>query len=80
VTFGEYLVTGQRRYRGHEPGTTFEAQLDRNAEARAIRRGDIRLLRLVEPDIPPGAAVLPDGWTAEHTNEAPEGASVVGGG
>jgi hypothetical protein len=79
VSFGEYLVTGLRPYRGHEPGTTFEAQLDRNAEARAIRRGDIRLLRWVEPDIPPGAAVLPDGWTAAH-NEAPEGASVVGGG
>jgi hypothetical protein len=70
VTFGEYLVTGSRRYRGHEPGTTFEAQLERNAEARAIQRGDIRLLRTVEPELPPGA-VLPDNWITTN-NEGRE--------
>lgn len=83
MSFGEYLVTGRRRYRGHEPGTTFEAQLERNAEARAIQRGDIRLLRLVEPNVP-ADATFPDDWlpdAAPRTNhDAPQGASVVEGG
>ena len=61
--FGEYQVTGNRSYRGHTPGTIFEAQLDPGAAARAIRRGDICLLRWVDPEVPPGAE-LPDGWLA----------------
>jgi hypothetical protein len=65
VNFGEYLVTGKRNYRGHAPGSTFEARLDRLAEARAIARGDIRLLREIEPTVEPGSYTFPDGWLAD---------------
>lgn len=42
-----------RPFRGHPVGATFEADLDRNLEARAINRGSLELLersttRLVE--------------------------------
>lgn len=74
MTFGRYQVVGRREYRGHETDTVFEARLDRNAEARAIRRGDIVLLEQIQPGLEPGSFVLPDGWlTAEpSTIEAPE--------
>lgn len=62
MTHGEYFVTGNRRYRGHQPGSTFEARLDRNAEARAIRRGDIQLLRHIHPTVQPGTYTFPQGW------------------
>jgi hypothetical protein len=65
MTIGEYLVTGKRNYRGHEPGTIFEARLNPNAEARAINRGDIRLLRQIEPTIQPGSYTFPDGWLTD---------------
>jgi hypothetical protein len=80
VNFGEYRVIGKRNYRGHEPGTTFEARLDRGAEARAIARGDIQLLRLITPSLQEGTVTLPDGWpppkqvAASDNHEAPEGA------
>ena len=82
---GEYQVVGRREYRGHKPGTVFEARIDRNAAMRAVIRGDIRLLRLVEPVLQPGSWVLPDGWLPPPTGvppvstEAPEGASFVPG-
>ena len=59
---GEYLVTGKREYRGVTPGEIFEARLDRAAESRAIARGDIRLLRIVEPTIQSDSLRLSDGW------------------
>lgn len=59
---GEYQVVGRREYRGHQPGTVFEARLESTAAARAIVRGDIRLIRVVEPQIQPGSWELPDGW------------------
>lgn len=61
-TYSVYLVTGKREYRGHTPGSEFEAVLDPGPEQRAIDRGDIRLVRRVEPDLEPGSFVLPDGW------------------
>ena len=61
ATYGEYQVIGRRRYRGHEPGTTFEAKLDKNAEARAIARGDIQLLRVIVPTVP-AEHTFPEGW------------------
>lgn len=68
--YGEYEVVGRRSYRDHEPGSTFEARLDRGAEARAIRRGDIRLLRITQPDLVPGSVTFPDGWlTATPTTQ-----------
>lgn len=60
--YGIYVVTGRRAYRGHEPGTQFEAVLDRQAETRAIGRGDIRLLKRVTPSIQPGTYTFPAGW------------------
>jgi hypothetical protein len=69
VNFGEYLVTGKRAYRGHQPGSVFEARLERNAEARAVYRGDIQLLRVITPEVPTERA-LPAGWTASHGGAA----------
>lgn len=69
MTMGEYRVVGKREYRGHAPDTVFEARIERRAEARAIQRGDIALLRVVEPRLQPGSWVLPDGWEHEHREE-----------
>ena len=55
-----YLVTGRRQYRWHEPGTVFEANLDPDAERRAIERGSLRVLAVVNPSLEPGSFVLPD--------------------
>jgi hypothetical protein len=60
TVYGEYLVTGRREYRGHKPGCTFTARLDRRAEQRAMGRGDIRLIQRVEPR--PGPHTFPTGW------------------
>lgn len=49
---GIYQVVGRREYRGHKPGERFMARLDRNAEGRAIQRGDIALLERVTPGLP----------------------------
>lgn len=62
---GEYEVTGKLEYRGHRHGEIFEARLDRAAEARAVARGAIRLLRVVEPTIQQGNLRLSDGWTKQ---------------
>ena len=82
--YGVYRVTGRRQYRGHDPGTTFEAALDRAAEQRAVARGDIELLERVTPDLTPGSFVLSDKWPPggrdKQATEAPEGASLVTGG
>ena len=66
---GEYEVTGRREYRGHPPGEIFEARIDRAAESRAVARGDIRLLRIVEPQIQSGSHRLPDGWLSKQGKE-----------
>lgn len=62
MTYGVYRVTGRREYRGHAPGTLFEALLDPAVEQRAVARGDIQLLRRVTPDLQPGSFTFPDGW------------------
>ena len=54
-----YRVVGPRRYRGHQPGDLFEAQLDPRAEARAIGRGDIVLLARNVPTLQPGSYQFP---------------------
>ena len=66
---GEYEVTGRREYRGHPPGEIFEARIPRAAESRAVARGDIRLLRVVEPQIQSGSYRLPDGWLSKQGKE-----------
>jgi hypothetical protein len=60
--YGVYLVTGKREYRGHAPGTTFEASLDPGVEHRAVTRGDITLLRRATPDLIPGSATFRGAW------------------
>ena len=57
-----YRVTGARGYREQKPGTTFEANLDPQAEARAIGRGDIELIERIESGLRDGSFRLPDGW------------------
>jgi hypothetical protein len=37
-----YKVTGATSYLGHEPGETFEADLDPEQERRALERGSIK--------------------------------------
>lgn len=75
--YGVYLVTGRRRYRGHEPGTTFEAQLERGAELRAIERGDIRLVHRVTPAVPPDSYAFPAGWLPGEESTAHRGAEMA---
>jgi hypothetical protein len=62
MKFGMYEVMGSRSYRGHAPGTTFTAQLDRNAQIRAMNRGDIRLVEWIVPALKPGSFIFPEGW------------------
>lgn len=63
---GLYLVSGSRAYRGHEPGTEFQARLESNAERRAVARGDIVLLDRLTPQLEPGSYQLPIAW---HSTE-----------
>lgn len=58
-----YEVTGRRAYRGHEPGTFFEAEIPPGPESRAINRGDIRLVERFVPELQPGSYRLPLGWS-----------------
>lgn len=76
--YGVYRVTGRRSYRGHPPGTIFEAALDPGPEQRAIARGDIRLLRYVVPEIVAGSARLPAGW-GENVNRDAAASQTTGG-
>jgi hypothetical protein len=74
-----YLVTGKRKYRWHDPGTTFEAQLDPDAERRAIERGSIRVLEVIEVQV--GRYELPEDWPQDAADaqqpESPAGVSRV---
>lgn len=67
MTHKRYLVTGKRQYRWHEPGTVFEAQLDPDAERRAIERGSIRVLEEVTVSVE--NHYLPEDWP-QHTVDA----------
>lgn len=84
--YGVYEVTGKREYRGHKPGTVFEAALDAPAAQRAINRGDIRLLREFIPDLVEGSYRLPDPWPPGQptvppaATETPNGVSLIEGG
>lgn len=58
---GLWEVTGKRIYRGHEPGTQFEATLQGGPASRAVARGDIVLLEQFVPQVPADHQ-LPEGW------------------
>lgn len=58
---GAWLVVGKRAYRGHDPGTEFEASIPAAPAKRALVRGDIRLLEEFVP-APPAEHQLPEGW------------------
>lgn len=53
-----YRVTGASNYRSHPPGSLFEATLDAKAEARAIRRGSITLVKMSKPALAEGSHKL----------------------
>lgn len=59
---GVYRVSGRRAYRGHKPGEIFPALLEREAERRALERGDIELLERLVPALAAGSFKLPRGW------------------
>jgi hypothetical protein len=59
---GRYVVTGTRRYRGHDPGSIFEVRLEPVVEARAVARGHIRVIDRFLPR--PGLHTFPRGWLA----------------
>jgi hypothetical protein len=40
-----YKVTGTTAYAGHQPGEEFDAELDEQAERRAVGRGSIRVVK-----------------------------------
>ena len=63
---GRYEVTGRLAFRGYEPGETFTAVLEPAVEARAIRRGNIRLLERITPSIQPGSYRLPRNWSTSE--------------
>jgi hypothetical protein len=54
-----YKVIGPTSYRGHPPGSTFEAKLEEKAEERAIRRHAIELLDEKPPSLRDGSWTLP---------------------
>jgi len=79
-SYARYLVLGTRMYRGHRPGTVFEAALDPAAEQRAIDRGNIRVLERIDPTLD-GDFQLPHDWPPSEADaaaiEAPRGASLI---
>ncbi len=81
MTHKLYLVTGRRQYRWHKPGETFEALLDPEAEKRAIARGSIRVLAIIEPGLQKGSYALPKDWphmvADEPKSRVAVGASLV---
>lgn len=78
MTFGVYEVIGHRKYRGHDPGTVFEAALDPAVEQRAISRRAIRLVRREIPRVVPARFKPPANWPPQgDTTEAPQGVSRV---
>ena len=58
----KYRVGARRSFRGHAPGTVFEAVLDPAHELRALVRGDIEVIERVTPSIRRGGYTLPVGW------------------
>ena len=62
MTGARYLVKGRLAFRGHAPGTIFEAVLDPVHEQRALLRGNIEVIDRFTPRVQPGSYELPVGW------------------
>lgn len=60
--FSKYEVTRATGYAGFAPGSVFEAVLKKQAEARALQRGDIRLIERSTPPLQPANYAMPAGW------------------
>lgn len=73
-----YLVSGRRAYRWHKPGAVFEARLDPDAEKRAIERGAIRVLDVINANIKQEDYTLPNDWPRAAADATPA-ESPVGG-
>ncbi len=69
MTHKRYRVTGKRKYRWHQPGTVFEAQLEPLAEQRAIERGSIAIIEVVQPGLENGSYALPEDWPQTVADE-----------
>lgn len=65
MTGGRYRVTGSRAYRGHAPGSVFDAVMPASVEARAVRRGSVELVERITPALQEGSYELPSGWLDE---------------
>ena len=65
-----YLVRGPLRYRDHDVGEQFEAQLEPDAEARALRHGTIEVIDRKRTGLRPGSYRLPDGWNTPNVRPA----------
>lgn len=64
-----YRVVGKHAYRGHKPGTRFEASIPPDAEHRALARGDIQVIDYTPVGLLPGSYTLPQGWLAAQKRE-----------
>lgn len=64
-----YLVTGRWRYLEFEPGSTFEASLPSDQEARAIESGVLRVIQASPVSLQPGTVRLADGWATRHKED-----------
>jgi hypothetical protein len=61
-----YEVTGRTSYRDHRPGAIFEASLDEQTEARAVRRGAIAVIERSQPKLIEGSYALPQQRKGHH--------------
>ncbi len=61
-----YRVGPKLPYRGHQPGTYFEATLPPGPETRALDRGAIRVVNRSTPKLQPGSYRLPAGWPTKQ--------------
>lgn len=61
-----YVVTGKLRYREHNPGDPFIAELDPEVEARALAAGAIRVIDRTPTRIEPGSWTLPKERSSER--------------
>lgn len=67
--FTQYEVLRVGGYRGFATGSVFEAVIDKAAEGRALKRGDIRILQRTTPPIQTDSYRLPAGWINSRTKE-----------